>query len=235
MKKKYLFIKIFGIAFLIFFIFAYFLFYFIPSIETINRHKRELRDMNYKIKNFLDMKTEFSYTNQRETDIFKAVDDDLKARCPEIKSKEDFIGLFTEVFDYIKQRARSDGIFNLVLTSNSNELELNATSLHTDKKSLNRLLNFATARLTEIRGKAAASRETIPTPPPILEGLDHQTVFISFSGTLENAVHFINHLPWSGYYLKPDTILVASGDINPYYLVFLDVFFIDVRQKDVKQ
>ena len=233
MKKKYLFIKIFGIAFLIFFIFAYFLFYFIPSIETINRHKRELRDMNYKIKNFLDMKTKFSYTNQREDDIFKAVDDDLKDRCPEIKSKEDFIGLFTEVFDYIKQRARTDGIFNLVLTSNSNELELNATSLHSDKKSLTRLLNFATARLNEIREKAAASRD-IPTLPPLLAGLDHQTVFISFSGSMENALNFINHLPWSGYYLRPDNILVSAGDIDPYYMVFLNVYFIDARQKDVK-
>lgn len=234
MKNKYLFIKIFGIAFLIFIIFAYFLFYFIPSIETINRHKRELKDMSYKIKNFLDMEKEFSFTNPREQDIFKAVDDDLKALCPEIKSKEDFIGLFTDVFDYIKQRARSEGIFNLVLTSNSKELELNATSLHTDKKSLNRLLNFATARMNEIREKAAAARD-IARPSPLLPGLDYQTVFISFSGPLKNAVTFINHLPRGDYYLRPDNILVTAGDTDPYYLVFLNVYFIETRTKDVKQ
>jgi len=234
MKNKYLLIKIFGIAFLIFIIFAYFLFYFVPSIETINRHKRELKDMSYKIKNFLDMEKEFSFTNRREQDIFKAVDDDLKGLCPEIESKEDFIRLFTGVFDYIKQRARSEGIFNLVLTSNSREPELNATSLHTDKKSSNRLLNFATARMNEIREKTAASRDT-SRPSPLLAGLDYQTVFISFSGPLENAVTFINHLPWSDYYLRPGNILVSAGDIDPYYLVFLNVYFIDARTKDVKQ
>lgn len=235
MKNKYLLIKISGIAFLLLIIVAYFLFYFIPSIETINRYKRELKDVNYQIKNFLDIEKEFSFTNQREQEILKAVNDDLRDRCPEIRSKEDFIGLFTEVFDYIKQRARSDSIFNLVLTSNSDELELNATSLHTDKKSLKRLQNFATARLNEIKEKTATSASPVVPPPPLLPGLDHQTVLISFSGGLENAVNFINHLPWSGYYLRPDNILVAAGDIEPYYLVFLNVYFIDSRSKNVEQ
>jgi len=234
MKNKYLFIKIFGIVFLVFIIFAYFLFYFIPSIETINRHKRELKDMSYKIQNFLDMEKEFSFTNRREQDIFKAVDDGLKGLCPEIESKEDFIRLFTGVFDYIKQRARSDGIFNLVLTSNSKEPGLNDTSLHTDKRSLDRLQNFAAARMNEIREKTAASRD-ISGSSPLLAGLDYQTVFLSFSGPLENAVTFINHLPWSDYYLRPADILVSAGDSDPYYMVFLNVYFIDTRTKDVKQ
>lgn len=234
MKNKYLLIKIFGFAFLIFIIFAYFLFYFIPSVENINRHKRELRDMNFKINNFLEMEKEFSFTNEREQAVFNAVEDDLKSRIPAIKSREELIGLFTEVFDYIKQRARADGINNLVLTSNSKELELNATSLYTDKASWKQLLNFANARLTEVRERAAAVK-TSSTVKPLIPGISYQTVFVSFSGSIRHAMDFINHLPWSDRYLRPDNILVSAGDIAPYYMVFLNVYFIDLRSQDAKQ
>jgi hypothetical protein len=234
MKNKYLLIRIFGFAFLIFIIFAYFLFYFIPSVENINRYKRELRDMNFKIKNFLEIEKEFSFTNEHEQSVFNAVDEDLKSRIPEIKSKEELIGLFTEVFDYIKQRARADGINNLVLTSNSKELELNATSLYTDKASWKQLMNFANARLTEVRERPAAAK-TVPTGAPLFPGISHQTVFVSFSGSIRNAMNFINHLPWSDRYLKPDNILVSAGDIAPYYMVFLNVYYMDQRSQDAKQ
>lgn len=234
MKNKYFFIKVFGIAFLILIIFAYFLFYFIPSVEGINRYKRDVRDMNFKIKNFLEMEKEFSFTNEREQGLFTAVDEDLKARIPEIKSREELIGLFTEVFDYIKHRARSDGIDNLVLTSNSKELELNATSLYTDKASWTQLLNFANARLTEVRERTAGVKTTPPSPP-LLPGMSHQTVFVSFSGPNRKALDFINHLPWSDRYLRPDNILVSAGDIAPYYMVFLNVYYIDLRSQDAKQ
>lgn len=246
MKNKYTLIKIFGIASLIFVIFAYFLFYFIPTIEAINLHKRQLKDMNYKIENFLSMEKEFSFTNQREQAILKEADEALRNRVPEIKSKEDFIALFTRVFDYIKQLARKDGIYNLVLTSNSEELELNATTLSSDKRSLDQLLNFATVRLNKIRSErdnlkrrsgpmVPSGQPVLPTTPPLLEGMTHQTVFLTFSGNVRSAMNFINHIPWSEYYLRPDTISISVSETAPYYMVYLNVYYIDLRAKNVKQ
>lgn len=238
MKNKYLFIKIFGIAFLLFSIFIYFIFYFVPFVKDVNHYKRELKDMNLKIKNFFEMEKEFSFSNERERAFFKEADDDLMSKISEVKSKEDFIALFTIVFNYIKKLARTDGLYNMVLTSNSKELELNATTLSTDKKSLDRLLHFAKLRINELRNKMDVSKETVnPTVPstqplikqPLLENLNYQTIFLSFSGDLQNAMTFINHIPWSSYYLRPGDILVSIGEISPYYMVFLKVYFIDLR------
>ena len=220
-------------------IFLYLVIYFIPSIENINRRKRELKDMNFKIKNFLEMEKEFSHSNQREQAFFSELDEELGARVPEVRSKEDFIALFTRVLDYIKNRARADGISNLVFTSDSRELQLNATTLFTDKRSLKQLLNFATVRLTDLKSKMAAARSSAAPAPgasvPFLENLDHQTVYLTFSGNLPNAMNFINHIPWSDYYLRPDHIMVSAGDLSTYYFVFLRVYFIDLRSKDVEQ
>ncbi|MCP5103645.1 MAG: hypothetical protein GY950_09715 [bacterium] len=240
MKNKYLFIKIFGIAFLIFLIIVYFLVYFIPSIEEINRRKRELKDMNFKIESFLNMEKEFSFADQREQQLLSSVDQGLKDRIPEVKNREDFISLFTRVLDYIKTRAHTDGIDNLVLTSTSSELQLNATTLFTDKKSLEQLLNFATVRLAQLKNQmqvipGASPPGTPPRRPALLPGLSHQTVFLSFTGQLTSSMNFVNHIPWSDYYLRADKIMLATGESMPYYFVHLKVYYIDQRLEDVKQ
>jgi hypothetical protein len=220
MKKKKLFIRIFGIFFLIFFIFAYFLFYFIPTVEKTNRHKRALKDMNLKIENFLDMETEISFSDERERAIFKEADEALRSKIPGIKSKEDFITLFSRVFNYLKKRGRADGVFKLGMTFNSRESGLNATTLLTDKRSLEQLLNSVFVRLA-------------PSPSALLlKDLNHQTVFLRFSGNLRSVLNFINHIPWGGDYLRMDNITVYPGKVSPSYLVFLNVYFIDLRPKD---
>jgi len=220
MKKKKIFIRIFGIFFLIFFVFAYVLFYFVPAVEKINRQKRELKDIKLKTENFLDIETEISFSDERERAIFKGADEALRSKIPEIKNKEDFIALFGRVFDYLKKRGRADGIFNLGMTFDSRELELNATPLLTDKRSLEQLLNSALVRLAP------------PSSGLLLKDLNHQRIFFRFSGNLRSALNFINHIPWSDDYLRPDNITVYSGKVSPGYLVFLNVYFIDLRPKD---
>jgi hypothetical protein len=224
MKKKNVFIKVFGIVFLLSLIFLYLAIYFIPSIENINRRKRELKDMHFKIKNFLEMEKEFSHSNERERLFFNRLDEELGAQVPGVRSKEPFIALFTRVLDYIKNRARADGISNLVFTSDSRELQLNAAPLSTDKRSLKQLFNFAAVCLSDIKSKTAAAR----SPAPLLENLHYQTVYLAFSGNLPSAVNFINHIPWSDHYIRPDHITVSAGDMSAYYFVFLRVYFIDL-------
>jgi hypothetical protein len=220
MKKKKLFIRTFGVFFLIFFIFGYLLFYFVPTVEKINRHKRELKDMKLKIENFLNMETEISFPDERERATFKEADEAIRSKIPGVKSKENFIALFTRVFDYLKKRGRMDGVFNLGIAFDSRELELNGTTPLTDRKSLDRLLDFSFAKLAS------------PSPSALFKGLNHQGVFLRFSGNLGDALNFINHIPWGDDYLRLDNIKVSPGKVSPYYLVFLNVYFIDLRSID---
>jgi hypothetical protein len=118
MTKKSILIKLFWIVFLIFSIFLYLLFYFVPSIEGINRQKRELNDMNLKIENYLDMQKTFSFSDEKEIKFLKATDTELRKRIPEVRGKGDIISLLTRVTDDVKKRARADGIVNLRVTDN---------------------------------------------------------------------------------------------------------------------
>jgi len=128
MTKKSILIKLFWIFFLIFTIFLYLLFYFVPSIEGINRQKRELNDMNLKIENFLDMQKTFSFSDEKETRFLNAADKELRNRIPELKSKERVISLFTRAADNIKKRARTDGIVTLRVTDNRDSRDVSDVS-----------------------------------------------------------------------------------------------------------
>ena len=57
------------------------------------------------------------------------------------------------------------------------------------------------------------------------------TITISFTGKIKNAVNFINHIPWSDYYLSEDRILISAGDIFPDYSVVLKVYYIDLQEQ----
>lgn len=238
MKNKYMFIKIAGLAGLLLIVVVYLLAYFMPSLESISKQRRELKDMNLRIQQFLQAEKDFDFPTDRELLYFTNADEELKSKIPEIKSREELFDLFTQVFDYIKTRARKDGIFNLVVNSTSSELELNATTLSTDKKTLERLLGFAALQLTEIRKQTPPRIQTTvagPTPTaaaqpaPMLEDLNHQLVYLSFTGELKQALRFINRLPWSDYYLRPHNIMVSSGGETPFYMVFLKVYYVDKR------
>jgi len=54
---------------------------------------------------------------------------------------------------------------------------------------------------------------------------------LSFTGKIKNAVNFINHIPWSDYYLSEDRISVSAGAIFPYYVVFLRVYYVDSQEQ----
>jgi hypothetical protein len=64
-----------------------------------------------------------------------------------------------------------------------------------------------------------------------LKNVKSHTITLSFTGKIKNAVNFINHIPWSDYYLSEDRILVSAGDIFPYYIVFLRIYYIDLREQ----
>jgi hypothetical protein len=67
--------------------------------------------------------------------------------------------------------------------------------------------------------------------PGRFKNVKSHTITLSFTGKIKNAVNFINHIPWSDYYLSEDRILVSAGDIFPYYIVFFRIYYIDLQEK----
>lgn len=242
MKSKYFLIKVFGFVALLMVILIYFVVYFLPSIKDISRYKRELKDMNLKIVDFVKMEGSFTFSDEAERTYFLLSQEELKGKVPEVKNREDIIALYTRVSNYIQSLAREDGIHNLVVTADSKDLKVNAGSLASDKRTLDDLLVFATRRLAILRKQIdLEERRRIPsamdpnlTKGPtglasLLPGIKHNTIWLSFTADLRNAVNFINHIPWSNYYLKQDRIMVTEGDVYPYYLVSLRIYYIDQR------
>lgn len=248
MKSKYFYLKIFGIVFLIVAAILYFLLYFVPTIESINRYRRQLKDTNLKIADYMKVENSFTFANQQEEGIIATAEQELTGKIPEIKSREDFITLFTRIANDLQQQAKQDGIFNLVLKSQSKELQVDASSLSSDKKTLGALLSYTAQRLSRLRKEQevamnrriitdATSTTAVQQPSAIprnleelVPGVKYHTITMSFTGELKAALNFINHIPWSAYYLKEEKILVSSGDMFPYYIVFLQVYYLDRRE-----
>ena len=198
--------------------------------------------MNLKVTDFVKMEGAFSFSNQMERNLFKQSEEELKKRITEVRRREDFITLFTKVSNYIQNLAKTDGIFNLVITSDSKELKVKAGSLSTDKRSLEELLNFSAQRLNMIRKQQEMNdrnrrylrnQNTSQTMQSgissLVKGVKYHTIWISFSGELKNALDFINHLPWSDDYIREDKIIVSKSDFLPYYIVSLKIYYIDLR------
>ncbi|MGE5340737.1 MAG: hypothetical protein ACM3SY_04565 [Candidatus Omnitrophota bacterium] len=232
MRNKYVLIKLLGIAGLIGTVLLYFVIYFIPSLKTINRSKRQLKDLNLKVSDYLKIENAFAFPNQAERAYIAENDRELKSKIPEVRDKQDFIRLFTEISNYIQKLAEKDGIPNLVLNSISQEMKVNAGTLASDPATLKELLNFSFQRLTQYE------KENPPKPKEIgnteksglallVPGVQTQTVVLSFSGPLKNAMNFINHIPWGPYYLSEDKITVTTGNAFPFVLVFLKIYYIE--------
>ncbi|MCP5049489.1 MAG: hypothetical protein GY940_20125 [bacterium] len=244
MKRKYFLIKVLGILAFILVAGLYYLFYFVPSIKDISAYKRQLKDMNLKITDFVKMENSFSFSNEEERGYFRQSEEELKEKIPQIRSREDFLSLVTRVSNQVRNLAKGDGIFNLVLTSRSQDLNINAGSMSTDKKSLEKLLEFSSQQLSILRRKQETETRTLgPNESQgsksldkglsrLLQGIKTHTLWLSFTGELPNAMNFVNHIPWSNYYLSEDKIIISTGDVLPYYILSLKVWYID--SKDVK-
>lgn len=238
MRRKYLFIKIAGFLSLIVLIITYFLLYFIPALKSINRYKRQLKDMNLKISDFVRMENAFSFSNEQESSYIEQTDQELIGKIPQVRTREDYFTLFTKIFNYIQTLAETDGILNLVMKSDSQELSMNAGTLSTNKKTIDDLSSFTGRRLTRLlEEQSRVSKEQKGVQgngfSARFKNAKSQTITLSFTGELKKAVNFINHIPWSDYYLSEERILVSTGDNFPYYIVFLRIYYIELRKQTV--
>jgi hypothetical protein len=236
-SNKYFLIKIFGIVTLVVIIILYFLLYFIPSVKTISVYKRQIKDMNLKMTDYVKVENAFSFSNEREKTYFRQVGKELKSRIPEVKNKQEFIRVFTEISNYIQKLAEKDGIFNMLVHSDSRDLKVNAGSLSSDKKTLEELLSFAYRRLSQFQNETREKQQQIRQPETggistLVPGIESQDITLSFTGELRSAMNFINHIPWGSYYLVEDKIMVSAGEMFPYYIVFLKIYYIEKNTGD---
>ncbi len=241
MRSKYFFFKFFGILFLVLLVVLYFIAYFFPTLKGLNRTKREIKDINLKISDFVKMENAFSFSDEGERSYFKAAEKELADKIPIIKTREDLIRLYTEISNYIQQIAERDGIDNLTWESDSAEFKVNANTLSKDKKSLDDLLRFTAQRLSRLRHetmqvedpskeKKAAGTDSILST--LVKGVKYHTVSLCFTGELNRAANFINHISWCHYYVGENKILVSSGERTPYFIVLLRIFYIDMQQEN---
>jgi hypothetical protein len=242
MKNKYFLIKVSGIVFLILVVVLYFLLYFLPSIKEISKYKRQLKDKNLQVTDFVKMENSFTFSNEQERNDFNLLERKLTERTPQVRSREDFISLFTRVSDYVQSLAKKDGIFNLVITSDAKEIKVKTGSLATDKKSLEDLLSYSSQRLSVLRRKlemeernSQLMEHTTKAPDigdniaKLVPGVKYHTMWLSFTGELRNVLQLINHLPWSRYYLCEDQVIISQGDFLPYCIISLRIYYKDLR------
>jgi hypothetical protein len=247
MKRKYFFSKIFAAVFLIMVVVVYLFFYFIPSLEAINRYKRQVKDMNLKIEDFKKASTTFSFPDKRERGFFLRLERELTAKIPEVENREDSNRLFTDISAYIRELAKRDGINNLVIESGFGELKFDPGVLFINKRELDDLICITAPRLSRMwkeRQIGAEQRmQSLGSPhrgididlSTLVKGINYQTVALIFSGELKNAMNFINHLSWGSYYLVEDKILVCTGDKFPYYIAFLKIYFLEAENAGLKR
>jgi hypothetical protein len=238
MTNKYVLIKISGIMSILVAVLLYFLLYFIPSLKAINRYKRQVKDINLRMSDFMKEENAFSFSTEKEKGYFQKVEQELLDKLPEVKSREDFISLFTRISDQLKQQAEQDGIRNLVLKSDSKDLQVNAGTISSDSEEMQELQTFTNRRMARLKKEAQRNvPRSVPgsgAPKPtglqaLVPNLKYHTVSMSFTGEIGNALNFINHIPWNPYFVSQDRILVSAGESFPIYMVFLKIYYIDQR------
>jgi hypothetical protein len=109
-KKKPFLKKLAVLAIIISAVAAYFFFYFIPSVEGINRYKRQVNDMRLKIEDFKQADQTFSFSSQAEERYFSQLEKELTTKIPEVTGEEEFSRLSGDLSAYIAKQAEQDGV-----------------------------------------------------------------------------------------------------------------------------
>ena len=191
MKGKSFLITLSGIAALIAAVIFYLLLYLMPTVKSISRSKRYVKDMKLEISDFLEMEDAFLFPDELENRYFAKSKRELKHKIPEVKNKEEIIALFAKMSGYIENLAKKDGIIDPELTT-----------------------------MSEPGGVSPLST--------LLPGVRCQSVLLRFTGKLNDAMNFINHLPWGNDYVSAGKLSITAGDDFPGYTILLRVFYLDL-------
>ncbi|MCK4766420.1 MAG: hypothetical protein KAW12_29765 [Candidatus Aminicenantes bacterium] len=121
MKKGRLMVGISGILLIIAVVFVYLSFYFFPTVEDINKYRREAKDIKARLADFGQVERNFSFPDEKEEDYFEKAGKEFKNKIPKIRGKGDLARLLDPVSGYLRELAGADGIAALVIEPGSEE------------------------------------------------------------------------------------------------------------------
>ncbi len=110
MKKPRWMIGLAGTAGAIILIAVYLVVYIFPSMESINRHRREVKNFELKIADLGNMRVNLTFPDQRERKYFLRAERMLKRKIPQVIDSKAFDSLIENLSLYLKNLAASEGV-----------------------------------------------------------------------------------------------------------------------------
>ncbi len=225
-------IKILGLVGLFLLVLLWFLFFFFPHTVEMSRVKRQLKDLGDQVQSNMNAGDLFEYSDQQELNRFAEAESELRTSLPRIDGPDGFLRLITSVSVFLKESAAAEGLSNLIVSSNSQDLEINAQTLPQTGQSLEELLLFTSTRLREIqveeerlRGGAALLDEQGPF------GLSSHALIMTFAGDLQPSLSFLHRLPVLDRSLRLEKMVISEGKSRPLFLVHARLYYWDARRK----
>jgi hypothetical protein len=90
-------------------------------VKSINRLKREVKDVNLQMKEFGEIESAFSFPDQKEQEFFRRAERDFKRKIPAIRGQGDLTKLVSKVSGYFHNLAQQESIANLKINAQPGE------------------------------------------------------------------------------------------------------------------
>lgn len=225
-------LKLIGLAGLILLVILWFALFFFPSTIELNKLKREVKDLGDQINQNINAGEAFEYPDTQELERFEASRSQLQTELPRVEHAEGLFRMITQVSGFLKETAAAEGLSNLIVSSNSKDLEINAQALPQTGQDLEELLMFSSTRLRELQvemDRKGVRGAAVPEVGPF--GLASHTLFMTFTGDLKAALSFLHRLPSLDRSLRIEKLVVGEGRKNPLFLVLVRLYFWDVGSK----
>lgn len=121
MRKRNLMIRLTGILSVLLLIVLYLVLYLFPTVKSINRIKRDVKDINLQTEEFGEIESDLSFPDEKEKEYFQRAERDFKKRIAKIKGQAGLTKLKSNISDYFYKLAEQDGIANLKINSRPGE------------------------------------------------------------------------------------------------------------------
>jgi len=233
MKGKTLRIRYLGITLFFFVAFLYLALYFLPTVKAINRLKREQREVSGKIADFQRTAGRFVFPDHRERELTAAARRELATALPVVTDREGEIARFNRLCGAIQSAAREEGIDDLIITSTSRELDMNARLTGAETGDPAGLLTFVANRLSALKSQEAENATA--TSPGTGPALARHTAALAFSADLPKGLAFLKRLAWLGTAAAPGRVVIEAAPGKPRMLVELRAHYLDLRKPNAQQ
>jgi len=110
MSTKPIFVRLFSFLLLLVLVGLYLWLYLFPTMEAVNRERRETNDLSTKIEDIRKERINFSFMGERENLMLQKMTEELHKALPKIRGKGDWQRTLKKVRNYIETLAMSHSI-----------------------------------------------------------------------------------------------------------------------------